>query len=263
MTRHSPHFETQGMAISGGRVAFAQFAGHEIHVFDLALGTHLYTFGRFGSGAGEFSSTRLVHAHPNGNLLVLESGNERVQEVTWAGAHVRHVCGTGMNGWKPLGFSVAHDGSLIAVVALDAGVCTVIYLLDGNTCAPVRRFYSANEARGKWRNIQFSPDCKYVVVGGNRSKPFILDVTGKDYGQEFATETGALQLVEFTHGGDVILCDGVVASVYSCKTLELLRKWTWQWKFATVYAIQTYRSSLHVAHPCGTYPEHVVLCMYE
>ena len=213
-----------GMAVWGDRMAFTTYGGCNIAVHDLTTGVHLHTFGKRGCGAGQFQEPTRLCAHPNGNLLVLEkgndhrSGNERVQEVTWTGEHVRFIFSAAVNGWWPRGVAVSADGFLIAVAAGHGEHIGSIEMLDGKTCGTVMRFPITYDYY-PYRHIGFSPDGTKVVVGGNAQlRPAVLRVRARCDGTvattapqnrtDFGASSGTLgtwQHVEFTDAGDVVL----------------------------------------------------------
>ena len=259
-----------GMALWGDHMALSQYqltSVVDITVFNLA-GVQLHTFGTAGNGPGQFEFPTQLCAHPNGNLLVLEEGNGRVQEVTWTGKHVRFICGAGMNGWTPCGIAVSPDSLFFAVIARHAK-CHTLDVLDERTAAPVRRLGIC-----EWGfSVQYSLDGHRVFIGGvNECKAMMFNVhddhasvsvqksdSSSDSGSdsdsgsedprayvEFGANTQRLQRVEFTDSGDVVICDRQGGSVYCVGTLELVHAWTWPCVVRNVEAIQAHRGLLYV-----------------
>ena len=242
-------FDARGMALWGDRMAATNTDRSTVTVFDLD-GVRLHTFGKDGTGPGEFWFPATLCAHPNGNLLVREFGNERVQEVTWTGEHVRFIY-TGKNGWSPGRMAVSPDGSFIAVVAYRG--MFIIELLDGRTCASIKQL---GRPLHYLTNICFSPDgSRLVSFGCNHKPPVIFSVRGHDRdGTEFgvaAERLGSLPHIEFTDTGDVVLTTHRGGTVYSGTTLEPVRSWAWPARVVDVQAIQAHRGLLYVLCAVG------------
>ena len=239
--------DVAGMALWGDRMALSQFADDcSISVFDLN-GLHLDTFGTVADELGQVGHATRLCTHPNGNLLVLNVDTRRVVEVTWSGAHVRLICSFKMNKWRPKLMAVSPEGSRIAVLARHTVGLDTVEILDGNTCAPIRRLGSA--PFGYRHDMRFSPDGNGLVLGGScRCKPMMF---GECHGKtvHVGTQFGVMsstQHVDFTDGGDIILCGANGASVYSGETLEHVRSWAWPDAGQHVSAMQAHRGLLYV-----------------
>ena len=68
---------------------------HHVLVFDARSGEHLFNIGSRGSGDGEFNLPREVTIANNGNILVVDGGNFRVQIFDKDGNFVRSIGGIG------------------------------------------------------------------------------------------------------------------------------------------------------------------------
>ncbi|MBI3374956.1 MAG: 6-bladed beta-propeller [Betaproteobacteria bacterium] len=86
-----------GVAVSadGERVYVVDTGGvqrqeeHRVRVFNGRTGTHLFDFGKRGSGDGEFNLARDIAIAPNGRLYVVDTGNFRVQVFDRDGKFVK------------------------------------------------------------------------------------------------------------------------------------------------------------------------------
>ena len=244
----APGIINSAMALWGDRIAFTDVDSGTVAVFDLA-GVHLHRFGKHGTDPGEFLNPTALCAHPNGNLLVLE-GWTRVQEVTWTGDHVRFICDKKTHGWYPCGVDVSPDGTLIALVAYADGDRTVtVELLDGRTCAPVKRLGIAGTPSAL-HALRFSPDGGRLVVGAYNRSPTMFSVHANEDGDGGGAVFGAAAVhrhnVEFTDEGDVVIATHAGATVYSGTTLEPVRSWAWQASVWWIKAIQAHRGLLYV-----------------
>ena len=242
------------MAILGGRVCISSYGTHIIHVFDLS-GVHMYTFGKKGKGMGEFCAPMRLCAHPNGNLLVLECHNRRVQEVTRTGVHARFAA---VHGQTPNAVAVSPDGSVVAVAAINAcGQCSIA-LLDGSTCVPTQHLGTVQR---NVYDIQFSPDCTRVVIATHGHRPLAFTMNG-DGGWEKFGAAGRCRRVEFTNAGDIVLCNRHDVCVHSGKTLEPLRSWALPARDLKIWGLQAHGDVLYVLYnAAGTSVP--VLCTYK
>ena len=256
----NPTFVAHGMALWGDRMAFVDWHRGTVRVCDMA-GVQLHTFGTLGQGRGEFLHPSALCAHPNGNLLVLE-GSYRVQEITWTGDHVRFISTRAINGRRPIGVGVSLDGSLIALVAVTSNYGpTTIDLLDGSTCALVRRIVGWTDARSGPSPIRFSPHGNRAVITCAGLKPAMFRMCANENGRkgpggsnvvnvgtEFGTpdKWGECQHFEFTDEGDVVAATRDGATVYSGTTLEAVRSWPWLRMVRWIYGIQAHRGRLYV-----------------
>ena len=263
----SENFDAFGMALWRDRMALSNARDHTISVFDLE-GVHLYTFGEMGWLPGQFCMPKRLCAHPNGNLLVAESemppcGRRRIQEVTWTGDHVRFVYTATAAGaekdWRyTLEMDVCQNGALIAVYAdheLHEPDNGTIDVLDGITCALLRRI----PVEHRCHDIRFNPDGSQIFVGGlcEGDDALAFRVFG-DGGCVRASSTlfsssMDYMCVEFTGGGDVVLCARKAGpTVYCGKTFEPLRNWGWgeggrPGLIGDIIAVQVHRGLLYVA----------------
>lgn len=113
-----------GMAIGEGRLYVADAGRHRVSVYGLD-GSHIYTFGRRGTGAGEFNyPTYLWFEQKTRRLWVCDSGNFRIQALDGEG---RPLAAVGESGdrpgfmARPKGLATDSDGNLhVADAALEA-----------------------------------------------------------------------------------------------------------------------------------------------
>ena len=84
-----------------GEVVVAEWGGHCVSVFSPS-GEKLQSFGKRGSGQGEFDYPRGVAVDGEGNILVVDGNNHRIQKLTAEGQFLAAV---GTRGSGPLQFS--------------------------------------------------------------------------------------------------------------------------------------------------------------
>ena len=208
---------------------------HTLSVYALPGGEHTRTFGRSGTGPGEFRGPRKLCFTVTGNVLVVERVNMRVQEVTLTGDHVRFI-GAGVIG--DIVSAIAANATLIVVGKTESVSDNRIMVFDAVTGAVVRTFgrYDAGLGNGlmKYCNgIRFSPDNRHVVIaennGGYLSRLSIYTLEGQRV--TYFGESGGIvknaRDVEFADNGDVFVIDIEKHSivVFSGDDHSLLRQW--------------------------------------
>lgn len=83
------------MSVDGRHLAVSNFNTDMITVYSTADGSVVTEFGGRGSAHGQFNYPEKMCITPRNTLLVAEFDNNRVQEVTLAGEHIRFI-GEGM-----------------------------------------------------------------------------------------------------------------------------------------------------------------------
>lgn len=86
------------LTVANGKVYVSDYWNDDIQVFSIT-GTPLQVIGRSGSGPGEFKAPSGVAVLPDGNLVVADFYNQRVQELRPDGAFVRQWGVTGRKGY--------------------------------------------------------------------------------------------------------------------------------------------------------------------
>jgi DNA-binding beta-propeller fold protein YncE len=86
-----------GVAVDGtGRMAVTDVENHQVLLYDAYLELEV-AFGNYGSYEGQLAEPRGVSFAPDGNVLVADTGNRRVQVFTAGGAFVAAVPAAGMD----------------------------------------------------------------------------------------------------------------------------------------------------------------------
>jgi DNA-binding beta-propeller fold protein YncE len=189
--------------------------------------TLLHTFGGNGDGPKQFDTPLTMCLAPNGNLLVCDRDNDRVQELTGLGeaepAHVRRIEVT-----NPSTIAVYGD-----IVAVGTGDATVV-LLSYATGLIIRTFGSDGTGRGNigdgTEGLRFTLDGVYILVAeysNERLSMFRLsDGAFVDFYCEGQVSDGNID-VEIAPSGDVIVADFGAhrVCVFSGDGRTLLRTW--------------------------------------
>ena len=100
-------------------ITFVSDAGnHCVKAFDQS-GKFLYEFGKQGNQDGQFNSPHLMHVDSSNNLLVCDSGNNRVQQFSLDGRFTGKSTAVLP---KPVGIATAPDGSILVTSYRDKKV---------------------------------------------------------------------------------------------------------------------------------------------
>lgn len=121
-----------------GRIVIADFVGHQVEVTDLE-GKHLLSFGKPGTGDGEFNFPVAVAIEPDGGIVVADARNARIQRFTFDGKFVSKFGKRGDSG---------GDFSIIKGIAVDSE--GHIYITDGK----------------EHRVVIYSPNGDYLLTFG-------------------------------------------------------------------------------------------------
>jgi len=88
---------------------------HQVRVFDLQNGEHLYDIGQRGSIAGELNLARDIALGSDGNLYIVDGGNFRVQVFDPDGSFIRQIGSIGVQTGqfsRPKGIDTDADGNV-------------------------------------------------------------------------------------------------------------------------------------------------------
>lgn len=114
-----------------GRMAVTDVENHQVLLFDGYLGLDV-AFGNYGSFAGQFDSPQGVSFTPDGDLVVADTGNKRIQYFSDGGAYLRSVPGEdGPNPFRGPRRAVADRDGTLYVADPPAG-CVFVFDGKGN-----------------------------------------------------------------------------------------------------------------------------------
>ena len=205
-----------------------------LSVYSLPSGEHIRTFGSKGTGEGQFQSPVKLCFSVAGNILVAESNNMRVQELTLTGDHVRFI-GVGVI-FDPIS-GIAANAELIVVGMYACISNNRIMMFDAVTGVFVRAFGDCGDAPGQLmkycQGIRFTPDSRHIIVAESNDSFANGRLSVFTLAGEFVRCIGEGELkaaydIEFAASVDIIGCDGYPKHriyVYSADGSTLLRHW--------------------------------------
>ena len=222
-----------GLAISPDNVHMVvSHSNDTLSVYLLPSCVFVACIGREGPGNGQFYGPAKMCFTCAGNLLVVDSENERVQELMLTGDHVRNY-GEGMLGGKVWG--IATNDLLIAVAKWSNECNNRIVLIDAVTGMLVRAFGDYGDAPGQLMSscngLRFTPDSRHLVGAesdGEKGRLSMFTITG-----EFVACIGDCVLhvpsdVEFGESGEILVSDFKTQSVcvFAPDGGAMLRVWS-------------------------------------
>ena len=210
----------------------ASHRDHTLSVYTLPGGEHIRTFGSEGAGKGQFKDPAKLCFSVTGNILVVESDNKRVQEVTLTGGHVRFI---GVGVIDDFIWGIAANAELIMVGKSHCTSNKRIMMFDAVTGTFVRAFGDYSDAPGQLmeycRGIRFTPDSRHIIVAeGNcddKGRLSMFTLAGEFVKCICEGQLKAAHDIEFGETGGIIVCDGPNhrICVYSADGSTLLRQW--------------------------------------
>ncbi len=221
-----------GMVVTpdGRYIAVSYFSEDKLRVYRIVAAgtlTLLHTFGGRGAGPKQFICPYKMCLAPNGNLLVCDTGNNRVQELTGLGeaesVHMRDIDVTNAA-------TIDVHGDMVAV---GTGAATVV-LLSYATGTIIRTFGSRGTCQGNiggyTEGLRFTIDGVYILVAEHSNKRLskfrVSDGAFVDFYCEGQVSNGHKD-VEIAPSGDVIVADDSAhrVCVNSADGRTLLRTW--------------------------------------
>ena len=212
---------------------------HMLSVYSLPEWECLSLFGGEGPGKGQFSVPVKLCFSAGGNVLVVERGNKRVQEVTLTGEHVRFI-GVGVAALEDgdsdtVIRAVAANADLIAVGKWGTAKYSRIVLFDAHTGAFRRSFGELGQYQGQLmkycEGLRFLPDGRHLLVAESmfgEGRLSLFTVAG-----EFVRYMGigklkaASDVDVFHQTGDIVVPDaaGHRVTVFSSDGKSVLKQW--------------------------------------
>jgi len=156
----------RGLAVArdGSQFAVSNDSTHMITVYSTVDGSETVSFGGRGAGPGQFSSPSKLCTSPRDTLLVADCINQRVQEVTFSGVHIRDI-GVGVFGDGIYG--IACNDQHIAVTKFIGATPNRVLLFNCSTGELLRQFAGYGSGDGHIAHstgVRFTPDNQHIIV---------------------------------------------------------------------------------------------------
>jgi len=184
----------------------------QLSVYRTHNGTHVRSFGGLGVGAGEFDGVRGLCMTADDTVLVAEFGNERIQEVTLEGVHVKFIAVGETSATE-----VAVHGDVVAVSTYD----DYIRLFSRATGTLLRQMQPAHTYF--WKAICFAPGGNHVAISTRDQPITLVSVDGQTVTP--LSPNGVWRGVAFTCTGDVVGLKKKQLDVFSATDGTHLRSW--------------------------------------
>lgn len=160
--------------------AVAQYKEHWLSVHQVSTGELVAKFGTLGNGPGQFHCPARLCFTPHGTLLVADSKNKRVQEVTITGNYVRSIRNS-MFEFPVFHVTCSVDKIVVAQGSVDK-LDGVFCVYDMSTGQFLRSFGNCGSLPGQVhssRDTTFSCDGTTLMVADNGNKRIsAFDITG-------------------------------------------------------------------------------------
>lgn len=188
-------------------MAVSDYQAKAIRLYSLPDGDCIRTIGGPGDGPGQFYGPRKLCFGPNGNLLVAENDNRRIQEVTVMGDHVRFV-GDGVI--QGLTQGVAASASHIACVGIGSNAAKV-RVFDFATGDFLHSFGENGSREGQLSScwgLRFTLDGTHILIADSGNNRLPLFTVSGDFVKTVSTclDNKFPRDVDFTECGDVVVC---------------------------------------------------------
>jgi len=202
----------KGLAVTrdGSQLAVSNASTNMITVYDTASGSETATFGGAGPGPGQFYYQMRLCITPRDTLLVADFGNQRVQEVTMAGVHIRYI---GVGVFEDRICGIACNDEHVVVTKYGSATPNRVLVFNYSTGELLRQFAALGSGDGQIEHstgVRFTPDNRHIIVvdtySNNRLSMFTVDgVFVKHVG--VGVLGGSWCDVDFTADGRIIVAD--------------------------------------------------------
>jgi len=221
----------RGLAITSdsSHMVVSHFDTDQLSVYRLSDGSHVRSFGSHGTAAGQFRSPCTLCMTKDNTILVADSSNTRIQEMTLEGGHVKCI-GVGVINEGVRG--IAIHGDVVAVGRSVHGTLNAIMLFSYNSGALLSQFGGWGRGEGQYQyvtGIQFTADGKHLIIADYNNScvslttaegVFVRFIGGGVLGK-------GLKDVTLTSAGEVVVADtsNYRVCVFSQSDGTLLRTW--------------------------------------
>ena len=137
-----------GIAVArdGSLFAVSNERTHMITVCDTASGSDTVSFGGKGAGPGQFNQPSKLCITPRDTLLVADYSNQRVQEVTFSGVHIRDI---GVGVFRGDIWGIACNDELIVVTNYISHTPNRVLVFNYSTGELLRQFAALGSGDGQ------------------------------------------------------------------------------------------------------------------
>lgn len=151
-----------GNSLACGRILVADSGNHRVQAFD-SLGSFLSEFGSYGSGDGEFSDPQGLAVGPDGRVLVVDRGNNRLVALSFDGQEFGYLDSYNAGLSYPTGVSADGLGNMAVA---DTGNGRVVLLdADGEFLAEYTEPNDGYSGAFSWpKGVAVDRGCDLVIA---------------------------------------------------------------------------------------------------
>ena len=201
---------------------------HGLSVYATSNGGFVRSFGSLGTAAGQFDRPAGLCMTPHGTVLVGDSGNQRVQEMTLEGTHVKHI---GVGSIDAGVGGVDMRGDVVAVGKSGNNGSSRVMLFNYASGALIRQFGEYGYLDGQYARvsgIRFAQDGNHLLIcgGGPVTVTTVEGVFVRCIGKGVLSQ-GNCHSVAPLSLTEIVIADvfGSRACVFSLADGALLRSW--------------------------------------
>jgi len=171
----------RGLTLSadGSLMVVSNVSTHRLLVYRVRDGGLVRSFGGRGAAAGQFHNPFRLCMTATDSVLVADSGNVRIQEVTLEGAHVKYI-GVGVIAGGL--FGMAAHGDLVAAASFGSTQAFCILLFSYTSGTLLRQFGTRGSGVGQFchlTGIRFTAEGRHLVLADYRnSRVTVVTVEG-------------------------------------------------------------------------------------
>jgi len=220
-----------GLAITSdsSHMVVSNVSTNQLSVYRLSDGSHVRSFGSEGEAAGQFNRPCGLCMTKENTILVAEHDNERIQEMTLEGGHVKFI---GVGVINEGVWDVAMHGDVVAVGKCGESTPNAIMLFSYTSGALLSQFGGWGNGEGQFMyvtGIQFSADGKHLIIAdycnGRVSLATVEGVFVRFIGEGVLVRGS--KDVTFNSAGEVVVADtsNHRVCVFSQSDGTLLRTW--------------------------------------
>ena len=182
-----------------------------LHMYDWPSGERVRTVGKWGNGKAQFAFPWKVCLSPRPDaVLVTETDNKRVQELSVTGVHIRFL------GWREIDAPVRGIAANSDIVVVTKGLNFTkgrVVVLSYASGSVVRQFGEYGSLPGKMGHcdgVRITPDDQHIVAVDSGNRRLCVFTVGGQFERcmPVGEEAGGATDVDFSGSNAIVVSDG-------------------------------------------------------